>query len=103
MFDKNNRLMTRNIKEQLPLPLLVQILMSVDILLNAGFEMDYLQVFKFEKVSDSVLAIHHSQEKPERKTVIYCEYQNGYEEILQKTVYIIDDSDHSTVLFADEY
>lgn len=103
MFDKNNRLVTQGILEQLPLTLLAQLWMSIDIQLNAQFQMDYLQVFKFEKVSDTVLAIRHEQEVPERKTVIYCDYQKSYETILQKTVYIIDDGDHSTVLFSEEY
>lgn len=103
MFDKNNRLVTRGIMEQLPTELLVQLWMSIDIQLNAGFELDYLQIFRFEKVSDSVLAIRHEQETPERKTVIYCEYQKDFEKILQKKVYIIDGGDHSTALFSEEY
>lgn len=65
--------------------------------------MDYLQVFKFEKVSDSTLAIWHTQEVPERKTVIYSEYKSDFEKILNETVYVIDDGDHSTMLFATEY
>lgn len=103
MFDVNSRLVTRGILEQLPTEILVQLWMSVDVQKNAGFEMDYLQVFKFEKVNDTVLAISHEQEVPERKTVIYCEYQKDFETILRKTVYIIDDGDHSTMLFAEEY
>ena len=103
MFDKNNRLVTRGILEQLPTELLVQLWMSIDIQLNAGMEMDYLQVFKFEKVSDTVLVIRHEQEVPERKTVLYCEYQKDFEKILQKTVYVIDDETHSTMLFSEEY
>ena len=103
MFEANSRFMTCGIKEQLPTPLLVQLWMSIDTQINAGLEMDYLQVFRFEKVSDLVLAIRHEQEQPERKTVIYCEYRKDYEKLLQKIVYIIDDGDHSTVLFLDEY
>ena len=103
MFDSPNRYATRGISERLPIQLFVQLWMSVDIQKNAGFVLDYLQIFKFEKVSDTVLAIRHEQEQPERKTVIYCEYQSDFENILNEKIYIIDDGDHSTMLFADEY
>ena len=59
MFDKNNRLITRGISERLPLQIIAQLWLSIDFQLNAKFEMDELQVFKFEKVSDTVLAITH--------------------------------------------
>ena len=103
MFDKNNRLITRGISERLPLQIIAQLWLSIDFQLNAKYEMDELQVFKFEKVSDTVLAITHEQEVPERKTVIYCEYQKDFEEILNEKVYIINEGDHSIMLFATEY
>jgi len=102
VFEANSRLVTRGILEQLPTEILVQLWTSIDIQKNAGLEMDYLQVFKFEKVN-SVLAIWHTQEVPERKTVIYSEYKSDFEKILNETVYVIDDGDHSTMLFATEY
>jgi len=103
MFEANSRLVTRGILEQLPIEILVQLWTSIDIQLNAGFEMDYLQIFTLKKISDTVLAIIHEQEQPKRKTVIYCEYQKDFEKILQKTVYVIDDKTHSTMLFSEEY
>lgn len=102
MFDPTTRLATRGIISELPVELLVQLWLSVDIQKNAGLDLDYLQIFKFEKVSDSVLAIRHEQEVPQRQTVIYCDYRPEYEPLLSKTIYIIDDGDHSTVLFAEE-
>ena len=103
MFDKNTRLVTRGILEQLPTEILVQIWMSVDLQLNAGLKMDALQTFTFERVGNLVLAIWHTQQVPERKTVIYSEYKSDFEKILNETVYVIDDGDHSTMLFATEY
>ncbi|MDE6303123.1 MAG: DUF960 domain-containing protein [Clostridia bacterium] len=103
MFDAGARLMTCGIAERLPNDISALLWSSVDTQLGVGLEMDYLQVFKFKKVDDLVLAIYHEQEEPERKTVIYTDYKAEYDALLTETVYIIDDGDHSTILFATEY
>ena len=103
MFDVGKRFMTCGIVERLPAEIQALLWSSIDTQLGLGLEMDYLQVFKFEKVDNDILAIHHEQEEPEQKTVIYSEYKAEYDALLAETVYIIDDGDHSTMLFATEY
>ena len=103
MFDTNTRFMTSGIAKHVPVEILVLLWSSIDTQVSAGLEMDYLQVFSLKKVDDRVLAIYHEQEEPERKTVIYTDYKAEYDALLSETIYIIDDGDHSTVLFATEY
>lgn len=106
MFNPTTRYTTWGIANTLPEEIAAQMWLSVDTQLGFGRTLDYLQIFKTEKVDDCVLAIHHQQEmngKTETLTVLYSAYKPEYDTVLGKTVYIIDDGDHSTMLFADEY
>ena len=106
MFDPTTRYQTRGIADELPIEIAVQIWRSIDMQLKLGKRLDYLQIFKMEKVGDCVLAIHHQQEvneKTETISILYLEYRAEHEKILGETIYIIDDGDHSTILFAREY
>lgn len=105
MFNPTTRYQTQGIATELPKEIAVQIWRSIDMQLKLGKKLDYLQIFKTEKVGD-LLAIHHKQEvneKTETISILYSEYRAEYDNILGKTVYIIDDGDHSTILFAHEY
>ena len=106
MFNPTTRYQTRGIVNDLPAELILQMWRSVDMQLQLGKELDYLQVFKTEKLDDCIIAIRHEQEvngKIQTLTVIYSDYKPEYDKIIGKTVYIIDDGDHSTMLFAYEY
>ena len=104
MFEPQNRYVTCGIDERLPQELQRLIWTSVDMrVLLANEKIDYLQVFTFKKIDDEVLAVHHEQEQPPILNVHYTNYRPEYEEILHEKIYVIDDGDHSTMLFAYEY
>lgn len=104
MFEANNRYITCGIDERLPQELQRLIWTSVDMrVLLANEKIDYLQVFTFKKIDDEILALHHEQEQPPLLNVHYTNYRPDYEEILHEKIFVIDDGDHSTMLFAYEY
>ena len=102
-----SRYMTRGIAEELPF--LYQILLwdTIDKLRDSGQRMDYLQIFKITTTENpdregKLLSIIHSQERPR--------YQKQYElpiskdsESVNGKIYVIDDGEYATMLWADEY
>lgn len=102
-FYKNTRYTTRGIATEMPLELQEFLWQSIDEWNAEGLPLDYLQVFKFKKVADGLYAIEHMQEEPERTIVYYVGGELGVESVIGKTVFVIDDGDHSTMLFASEY
>ena len=104
MFEPQNRYVTCGIDERLPQELQRLIWTSVDMrVLLANEKIDYLQVFTFKKIDGEILALHHEQEQPPMLNVHYTNYRPEYEEILHEEIFVIDDGDHSTMLFAYEY
>lgn len=103
MFEQAKRYMTCGIQRALPPELITQLWAAIDMQRDAGLTLDYLQVFRFEKASNILLAIKHTQERPARATIIYTNYFCIYREILDKTIYVIDNGENSTMLFAEEY
>ena len=68
--------------------------------LSKEIELDYLQVFEFSTQDNKVQKIKHSQEVPEyEKTYIVPMVDDG----IQGKVFVIDDGDHCTMLWANEY
>ena len=59
---------------------------------------DYLQVFRLS-VSDGKQIVVHEQEEPEYKR----EYRLNIGSPINNKVYVIDNSDYSTMLLAEEY
>ena len=104
MFDKNNRYVTCGISEKVSEELQQYIWMAVDLQKNfCKEELDYLQVFTFRKLDRDILAITQSQECPEKTTTHYIEYKQEHENLVNEKIFVIDDGDHSTMLFAYEY
>ena len=104
MFDPQKRYLTCGIDKRLPQELQRLIWTSIDMrVLLAKEKTDYLQVFTFKKIDEEILALHHEQEQPPLLNVHYTNYRPEYEEILNEKIYVIDDGDHSTMLFAYEY
>lgn len=102
MFDSDKRYITKGIQSKLPTMFIVLIFGLIDDMVKKRNDVDYFQVFRISETEDGYKVIH-SQESPE-----YCEVINvisGEEkgDYLDKTIYFIDDGDHSTLLFADEY
>ena len=58
---------------------------------------DYLQVFEFFK-EDGRQKFRHRAEEPQHCTEYDCALP-----VPDMKIYVIDDGDHSTMLFADEY
>ena len=104
MFEREKRYVTCGIDERVPQDLQRLIWTSVDArVLFANEKIDYLQVFTFKKIDGEILALYHEQEEPPMLNVHYTNYRSEYEEILNEKIYVIDDGDHSTMLFAYEY
>ena len=104
MFEREKRYLTCGIEDRLPQELQRLIWTSIDMrVLLAEEKIDYLQVFTFKKIDGEILALHHEQEQPPILNVHYTNYRPEYEEILHEKIFVIDDGDHSTMLFAYEY
>ena len=104
MFEREKRYITCGIDQRLPQDLQRLIWTSVDArILFSDEKIDYLQVFTFKKLDGEILALHHEQEQPPMLNVHYTNYRPEYEEIINEKIYVIDDGDHSTMLFAYEY
>ena len=104
MFEPQNRYVTCGIDERLPQDLQCMIWASIDMRrLITDNKMDYLQVFTFKKIDEEILSLHHEQEQPPILNVHYINYRPEYEVILHEKIFVIDDGDHSTMLFAYEY
>ena len=104
MFDKEKRYITCGIDGRLPKDLQRLIWTSVDArILFSNEKIDYLQVFTFKKIDGEMLALHHEQEQPTRLYVHFTGYKPEYAEFINEKIFVIDDDDHSTMLFAYEY
>ena len=104
MFEPQNRYVTCGIDQRLPQDLQRLIWTSIDArILFSNEKIDYLQVFTVKKIDGEGLALHHEQEQPPMLNVHYTNSRPEYEEILHEKIFVIDDGDHSTMLFAYEY
>lgn len=103
MFDIENRYETRGINQKLDIRYRLLIWQLIDEL-GESQELDYLQVFKFEERKDDNGCVSkflvHTQEVPEYKMEHVLDLTDNF---VEGTVFVIDDGDHSTMLWADEY
>lgn len=102
-FNKSTRFMTRAIAETFPDELKFLIWEIIDEDVNEYSDTDYLQVFTFEKIGQNLITVKREQEEPPRTTVVYIDYKPEYQSILDRKIFVIDDTDHSTMLYAEEY
>lgn len=109
-FKKENRHMTRGIADGMHPFLNKYIWHIIDGHLEAGIELDYLQIFTIQKISDKHINIRHKQEETENTDDIDESFHLELREELpeeydftSEKIYVIDDVSHSTMLFADEY
>lgn len=94
MFN-NSRYLTRGVNSAIPLELQLFLWNCIDQLPE---ERDFLQVFSLEPFGE-MQRIVHTSENPEYK----MEYLIPSEAHVTAKVYVIDDSDHSTMLLSEEY
>ena len=97
MFNKENRYMTREIAENLPVEIAILLWELID---NLTIEKDYLQVFEINPIGVEVLEIVHKQEVPKYEASVYI--QNGLIKDKLK-IYAIDSIEYSTMMFSNEY
>ena len=93
---KNLRYCTKGISENVPL--LAQIVLWNLIDSMSISEKDYLQIFKLT-ASGKIQRITHSQEQPPYERTHEFRTENP----ITAKIYVIDDGDHTTMLFAEEY
>ena len=92
---QNKRFLTRGVQAEIPMELQLFLWNCIDQLPE---ERDYFQVFALKEI-DGKQHIHHFSEQPEYSK----EYQISTEKLITAKVYVIDDTDYSTMLLAEEY
>ena len=92
---QNKRFLTRGVQAEIPIELQLFLWNCID---NLPEERDYFQVFALKEI-DGKQHIHHFSEQPEYSK----EYQISTEKPITAKIYVIDDTDHSTMLLAEEY
>ena len=92
---QNKRFLTRGVQAELPVELQLFLWNCIDQLPE---ERDYFQVFKLD-VANGNQHIHPFSEQPEYSK----EYMMDLDNPVNQKVYVIDDTDHSTMLLAEEY
>ena len=97
MFKKENRYMTKDIAENLPVEIAILIWELID---NLTIEKDYLQVFEINPIGLGVVEIVHKQEVPKYEVSVYI--QNDLIKDKLK-IYVIDSIEYSTMMFSNEY
>lgn len=90
--------MTRGIAKALP-PALVKVFWGM--IDELPEERDYLQIFEFY-VSDGRQMLRFSAEEPAHSEEYIFPYNLPFY-LRNHKIYVIDDGDHSTMLFAEEY
>ncbi|MBO0428813.1 hypothetical protein JZO82_06505 [Vagococcus fluvialis] len=102
--NQDKRFITKGIDMRIPKEIQVVCWQLVDNLVKEKeVEVDYLQIFEFEKHQEEKLLITHRQEEPE--------YQKTYELKLEESIvnfdvsklWLIDDGENQTMLLPTEY
>ena len=75
----------------------------IDKSIDLGFCTDYLQVIKFKAIDENMVQVERTQEEPQNSTISFIEKREELTNVLTETIFVIDDGDHSTMLFAYEY
>lgn len=94
---RGQRYLTRGIRDQIDINIQVAMWRMIE---NLKCEVDYLQIFEIEQMRDNQVRITHSQEEPEYKSETVM---TGIVKSNHIKIYIIDDSEYSTMLLASEY
>lgn len=100
MFKKENRYVSRQVNEVVPIQLQILMWSMIDSLKEKK-KLDYLQIFRLKVKGDKVL-IEHEQEVPpykEKYEIEKAKFPIGHD----MKIYVIDSVDYSTMIFAEEY
>ena len=101
------RYMTKGIAEELPDLYKIILWSIIDKLRDSGQRLDYLQVFELKTTFNpdregKMLSITHSQERPRYKKE-YALPISGDSQSVSGKIFVIDDLEYATMLWADEY
>lgn len=97
MFKKENRYMTKDIAENLPVEIAILLWNLID---NLTIEKDYLQIFEINPIGLGVVEIVHKQEVPKYEASIYIQSDLIKGKL---KIYAIDSIEYSTMMFSNEY
>lgn len=100
MFKKENRYVSRQVNEVIPIQLQILMWSMIDSLKEKK-KLDYLQIFRLKLKGDKVL-IEHEQEVPPYKEKYEIDKVKFPIEHDMK-LYIIDNVDYCTMILAEEY
>lgn len=100
MFKQENRYVSRQVNETVPMQLQILLWSMIDSLKEKK-KLDYLQIFRL-KVKENKVIIEHEQEVPPYKEKYEVEKSKFPIEYDMK-LYVIDSVDYSTMIFAEEY
>ncbi len=92
---RNSRYLTRGVQSEIPPALQLFLWNCID---NLPEPKDYFQVFELSQ-SGCLQTIHHFSEQPE----YHMHYCIPEKHLISAKVYVIDDTEHSTMLLAEEY
>jgi len=101
-FDSTTRYVTRGISEELPLELQMVLWSVIDDHVKTAKTVDYLQIFQMSQ-NGMNLEITHKQEEPKYNRTYIYPMKESYLDIVNRKIYVIDDVDHSTMLWSNEY
>jgi len=101
-FQTDQRYLTRGIHVNVPLEIQIVLWRMIDERLKQVSTMDTFQIFKFN-IERNQLIIRHIQEQPEHTNTHRLINKQSFKALDGKTIYIIDDTTHATMLFAEEY
>ena len=97
MFKKENRYMTREIAEEIPLEINILIWSLID---GLTIEKDYLQIFELNPIGKGIVEIIHKQEVPKYESCIYINNDDIKNNL---KIYAIDSVEYSTLMFSYQY
>ncbi len=97
-FNSGKRYITRGIEANVPLYIMAILWELVD-RRKAHTRMDYLQIFTLN-AKNGIQHIIHEQEQPKP---FKDEYTFRFPDCIDEKIYIIDDTDHETMLLSSEY
>lgn len=97
MFKKENRYMTRELAEEIPLEINILIWNLID---SLTIEKDYLQIFELNPIGNGIVEIIHKQEVPKYESCIYINNDDIKNNL---KIYVIDSVKYSTLMFSYQY
>lgn len=101
---KTNRYITKGVQAEIPHSLINFCWNKIDkAITNEEIELDYLQVFEFERNDEQELKVIHRQEEPVLKLMYRLPMTPENEKLTAKKIWVIDDGTNQTMLLPSDY